>query len=224
MFVAPAETASFEQEVLRINARFNTEIIEGVSACPYARPARVAGSSQRRVVMASDARSALDGLMGVAADLAPREEVEVAQVIFPLIGLDAAAFQGFASDFGRANAALRPGRPVFVHAAFHPELPYSAETPSRLVPFFRRSPDPMIQLVRLAVLDAIHQAKPRGTQFFSGTAEEIAALLATRPESVTDRITRENHEAAMDGNLAHVSAIFQDILADRARSYARFVR
>ena len=56
------------------------------------------------------------------------------------------------------------------------------------------------------------------------TAEEIAALLATRPESVTDRITRENHEAAVGGNLEHVSAIFQDILADRARTYARFVR
>ena len=214
---------AFEEEVLRINDRYNREVVEALHVCPFARGARLAGTSVRRVVLG--ATVTMEAMVAVIEALEREPEVEVAQVLFPRVALDARAFQEFASGLGPVNAARHaPSRPIFVHAAFHPALPYFTDTPPRLVPFFRRSPDPMIQLVRLATLDAVHESKPRGTQFFGGDPRAVLALLAERPESVTDRITRENHEAAMAGGLARVDAILADIAEDRRVSYARWER
>lgn len=217
-------SSAFEREVLRINERFNHELVEAFAICPYAKGARHAGSSIRLVCPLEQPN--IGALIEVIEGLERREgvEVEVAQVILPLLALDAPSFQEFASDVGRANAARTKDRPVFVQAAFHPELPYSTETPHRLVPFFRRSPDPMIQFVRLSTLDALHEGRPRGTQFFDGTLADLQALLAPRKESVTDKITRENHAAAMAGALEKYEAIQASIRDDRARSYEPFLR
>ena len=211
-------STALEEQVLRINGRYNAELIESHQLCPYARGARLAGSSVRRVVGVTEA--SVGAVLAVIGELEARPEVEVAQLIFPLLELGPGAFQDFATEVGRANAARGPGRPVFVHAAFHPDLPYSAESGPRLVPFFRRSPDPLIQLVRLSVLDAIHASRPRGTMFFQGSPEEMAAVLRDRPESVTDLITRENHERAAAGGLAAMAAVLDDIATDRDASYA----
>lgn len=209
----------FIAEVLRIHARFNAEVIEGLDVCPYARPARGAGTSVRRVSLSTDVSATLHQ---VEAELALEPRVEVAQIVFPRVKLDAQAML----DVGSAHAEARSarGRPIFVHAVFHPALPYGIDSPSRLVPLFRRAPDPMIQLVRLAVLEAIHRSKPRGSQFFAGDADDLARLLAEpRSESVTDRITRENHERAVAGGHERVLAVLADIAGDRARSYAPFL-
>ncbi len=211
----------FVAEVLRVHARFNAEVIEGLDVCPYARPARVVGASVRRVSLSTEVSATLHE---IEAELGPRTEVEVAQIIFPRVTLGAQELLRVGSAHAEERAARVHGRPNFVHAVFHPELPYGIDTPSRLVPFFRRAPDPMIQLVRLEVLDSIHRSKPRGSQFFSGGADELAKLLAEpRPESVTDRITRENHARALAGELERISAILADIAADRARAYAPFL-
>jgi len=210
---------AFEREVRRINLRFNREVIEGLVVCPYARVARETGSST--VVVRGESVPTFEALFEVADALATDPAIEVAQVVFPRVTLGAAEFLAFGSDFGPANAARTPKkRPTFVHAAFHPGLSYGTDTPPRMVPFFRRSPDPMIQLVRLAVLDAIHATKPRGTQFFDGDVASLRELMKQkRPESVTDRITRENHERAMAGAHEKIGEILADIAADRARSY-----
>lgn len=214
------DVTAFVAEVLRIHARYNAEVIEGLDVCPYARPARNAGSSTRRVSLATEISAALDE---IEAELAPERDVEVAQVVFPLVRLSAQQMLHAASKHAEDRSARAKGRPIFVHAAFHPDLAYGVDTPSRLVPFFRRSPDPMIQLVRLEVLDDLHRSKPRGSQFFSGSADDLARLLAEpRVESVTDRITRENHERATAGQLARIEAIYADIARDRARAYAPF--
>jgi hypothetical protein len=81
----------------------------------------------------------------------------------------------------------------------------------------------MVQLVRLSVLDSIHANRPRGTQFFDGDPSEFLKLLRGRPESVTDRITRENHERALDGELARIEVLMGEIAADRAASYHPFL-
>jgi hypothetical protein len=213
---------ALEREVRRINLRFNSEIIEGLGVCPYARVARGTGASV--VVLRPEGSPTTGVLHGVVDELLGRPEVEVAQVVFPRVTLAAVDFLAFSARFGEENGARTPRqRPAFVHAAFHPGLAYGTETPPRLVPFFRRSPDPMVQLVRLSVLDAIHASKPRGTQFFDGDAAAMLALLKQqkRPESVTDRITRENHERALAGELGRIQAIHEDIARDRVQAYAR---
>lgn len=212
---------ALEREVRRINLRFNREIIEGFSVCPYARVAREGKTSL--VFVRAEEEPTVEALHEVVDELVQRPEVEVAQVVFPRVTLSASDFLSFSARFGEANAARTPRqRPPFVHAAFHPGLAYGTETPPRLVPFFRRSPDPMVQLVRLSVLDAIHASKPRGTQFFDGDLASMMELLKQkRPESVTDRITRENHERAMEGEMERIQAIHEDIARDRAQAYAR---
>jgi hypothetical protein len=213
--------AALEREVRRINLRFNREIIEGLGVCPYARVARE--RAQSIVFVRPEDPPTHGALFEVIDELLARPEVEVAQVIFPRVQASAHDFSAFSASFGEANAARTPRqRPAFVHAAFHPGLAYGTETPPRLVPFFRRSPDPMIQLVRLAVLDSIHASKPRGTQFFDGDPAAMLELLRQkRPESVTDRITRENHERALAGELERIQALHDDIARDREASYAR---
>jgi hypothetical protein len=222
-------SAAFEAEVLRINGRFNAEIIEALSVCPYAAPARRAGSSVRRVVLGRTVSE--DDLVRVALELEAITEpiVEVAQVILPQLTLDAKATLELGQRFGARNAQLaaegrRAKRPVFVHAVFHPDLPYKVDTPAQLVPFFRRSPDPFVQLVRLSVLDDLHAKRPRGTQFFDGSPDDLARLLAEKPvKSITELISEDNRRAALEGgNLARIEAILADILRDRAVAYAAF--
>lgn len=220
--MVPSWWAAFEREVLRINRRYNLEIIEALSVCPFARGARHSGASRVLVLPAEEA--SVEALLAVVEALEPATEVEVAQVVLPLAPEGPAAFSEVAARFGEANARRHGGkRPVFVHAAFHPQLPYSTDAPARLVPFFRRSPDPMVQLVRLSVLDAIHANRPRGTQFFDGDPSEFLRLLRSRPESVTDLITRENHERALAGELAQIEGLMAEIAADRAASYRPFL-
>lgn len=213
---------AFEREVRRINLRYNREVVEGLGVCPYARVGRETGGSV--VVVRGDDELTTEALLEVVDQMAPRSEVEVVQVVFPRVTSGHARFVERAAEFAGANAARTPRqRPAFVHAAFHPDLAYGTDTPPRLVPFFRRSPDPMVQLVRLSVLDTIHASKPRGTMFFDGDPQALMAMLTQqqkRPESVTDRITRENHERALAGGLERIAAILEDIAQDRRRAYA----
>ena len=215
LVAAPA----LEEEVLRINARYNAEFIEAFSLCPYARPARATGHSVREVLWLREPSPA-EAVKATEKRLQDAS-VEVVQSIFPLLRVDAGTFQQFAVDTANQMHPDRE-RPTFVIAAFHPELPYSAATPARLVPFFRRSPDPLLQFVRLSVLDALHGSRPRGTFFFDGPLTALPDLLASRPPSITDRITDDNHAAAMNGTFAAMQAVLENIAADRLRSYAPF--
>jgi hypothetical protein len=212
------------EQALRINGRFNLEVIEAFDVCPYASGARRAERSRRLVAWSRepDVSDFLDVVSSLEAD----DSVEVAQVVMPLMQADASVFQDFAAEMGRKNAERFPGRrPVFVHAAFHPDLPYATDTPQRLVPLFRRSPDATIQLIRLSVLDDLHAQRPRGTQFWGGSSESLSELLrAPKKESITDLITRENHERALSGMLERILAILDDLAGDRARTYADLAR
>lgn len=212
---------AFEREVLRINARYNEEVVERFGLCPYARPARAAGSSVRLVCAIREPD--VDAVLAEIVRLEGEPHVEVGQIVMPQLALDARAYVDFIARVGERNAARFPAgkRPVFVHAAFHPELPYDTDTGPKLVPFFRRSPDPLMQVVRLAVLDALHATRPRGTAFFDGTPEELMRLLSEKPaKSITERITDDNHRAALAGMLDQAKAAMADIAADRARAYA----
>lgn len=209
------------REALRIHRRFNEEVIERFNVCPYAKGARQTSTSEIFVLPIE--RADVGAIIAIIEQLEGQPEIEVAQVVCPLVGLDAATFSEFASEVGRTNAArFSQARPHFVHAAFHPHLAYSEATAQRMVPFFRRSPDPMIQLVRLAVLDSIHKNHPRGTMFFDGPPEQMLELLMRkRPESVTERITRENHEAARAGMKGEIEAMMASICDDRDETYRR---
>ena len=173
-------------------------------------PSLSSGEVGRRVLGALDeARAAID-------DFAGQPAIAVALLIFPRVGLDAAAFD-------RACVPLRAVHPAFVAAVFHPQTPFDAATPAQAVGFFRRAPDPMLQIVRAAVLDAARGHADSAGKFLFDYSPAAWQQLERRQHklSLSERIARDNHRL-LQQNLAAVQAIYDDIAVDRARSYARF--
>jgi len=180
-------------------------VVERFGICPFAEPALKAGGVARRVLTnAEDARAAIDELAGDT-------KIEVALLIFPSVTMSAAAFDRWCAPLREANAA-------FVAAVFHPDTPYDLATPSQAVGFFRRAPDPTLQLVRLSVLEEV---RGRGGKFmfdFSAAAwEELKKREHRLPTS--ERIARDNHALVMRDGISTLQAIYDDIRADRQRSY-----
>jgi hypothetical protein len=98
-------------------------------------------------------------------------------------------------------------------------LKYSTATPDQLVPLFRRSPDPSLQFIRYAALDAVRSASPSGKFIFDFSARAWAELERRERElPVSDKIARDN---AARADVARILSIYDDIRSDRDASYAR---
>jgi hypothetical protein len=179
-------------------------VVVRFGVCPFAAPALTGGAVARRVL------DGLDEAPAAIAALAPDEAIEVALLIFPRETADAATFD-------RACAPLRTLHPAFVAAVFHPDTPYDAATPAQAVGFFRRAPDPTLQLVRASVL-----ARVRGSdgKFLFDFSAEAWAELRKREQRLppSERIARDNHRL-LGERLRELEAIYDDIRADRERSY-----
>lgn len=216
--------AAFERELLRLNDRYVVEFVEAFGLCPFSRSAREKGAVLRRVFWL-DRPEPGPVLAFVEGELAALEGVEVCLAIFPTLGCSSGEFQHFATEVNRLHAErAAPRRPTFVLAPFHPGASYNDASAARLVPFFRRSPDPTLQFVRLAVLDRIHDQRPRGTRFFDGTIEAWQALGGEPPPpSVTEQITESNFRLARAGGAwSKMRAVLDDIFAERAAIGGRF--
>ena len=72
-------------------------------------------------------------------------------LIYPEFAGDLRAFEEF-RDHVRGSLRL------FYCVAFHPALPMDLSDANRAVSFLRRSPDPTLQLVRIATLDRVRSA------------------------------------------------------------------
>lgn len=217
---AVTDEDAFVAEVLRLHQRYAEEVVEAFNICPWARRAREEGEWERPVLLQRDLaiEPSLEVIRGLEAD--PRATV-VAIVIYPRLAVGPRAFDEFAARVRAADQARHGGRPVYVAATFHPDYVLSDRSPAAAVPWFRRSPDPSIQLIRHAVIEEA-RGGGHGKFFFdlsSHSMDELRERLEKR--SVTDTITADNH-ALLDGGRDRIAAIYRDILADRDRSYARF--
>jgi hypothetical protein len=198
-------------EVRRILERYLVEVVERHALCPWARTARETGELAVGILWGTPA---IEDWVAEAGRLLAAPATRVAMVIAPELAIARPAF-GALRD--RVAAAL-PGAGV---AEFHPEAALDLATPARLVPFLRRAPDPLLQLVPLAVLDAARAAQavptiaPIAAQsaMLSGRAEPPRAGLA-------ERIATANH-ATVAAAHAEITAALDAIAADRAAAYAR---
>ena len=195
-------------EVLRILERYLVEVVERHALCPWARAAREQGELAVGIVWGTPV---LDAWIAEAARLLALPATRVAMVIAPEIAVSREAFRALrdAVAAGIASAGV---------ADFHPAAALDLATPARLVPFLRRSPDPLLQLVPLALLDAVRTGPPAAdlaqqATMLSGRAEAPRADIATR-------IAAANH-ATVAGAHAAISAALDDIAADRRAAYAR---
>jgi len=180
-------------------------VVERFSICPFAEPAMKAGTVARRVLAEPErARALID-------ELAADGKIEVALLIFPTVTMSAGEFDAWCAPLRAANAA-------FVAAVFHPETPYELGTAAQAVGFFRRAPDPTLQLVRLSVLDEV---RGRGGKFMFDFSPAAWAELKKREHRLptSERIARDNHELVVREGISTLQAIYDDIRADRQRSY-----
>jgi hypothetical protein len=208
-----------EREVQRVHARYQIEIVEGLALCPWAKQARREGRVQLSVSFMENPDQAA---AGAAIERLMQPDIEVGMLAFPALALDRLPFAHFASDIrvwvdGRWPRGASP----FALADFHPNAEADRSTPERLVPFLRRAPDPLLQIVRQSVLASV-RTEPQGTSFLDPSHYDLRALLSLPPEplSLAARVARSNARNVERVGLRRIEALISDILADRDASYA----
>jgi hypothetical protein len=192
-------------EVRRILDRYLVEVVEAYDLCPWAKAARLAGEIAVGIVAGTPT---IEAWIAACRDALAQPGARVAMVVAPELAIDRTAF-----------AALRDAVAAELRDAgiadFHPAAPLDLASPARLVPFIRRAPDPMLQLVPLAILDTV-----RSTPIASRAQQAQILTGLTRPsEDVAARIARTNH-ATVAEHATRIAEILDDIARDRATAYS----
>jgi hypothetical protein len=195
-------------EVRRILDRYIVEVVEAYDLCPWARAARTGGELSVAILWGEPDE---DAWVAAAEALLARPQTRVAMVLAPETARTPAELHAL-----RDRVVTRI--PTAGVADFHPEAALDLASPARLVPFLRRSPDPLLQLVPLALLDSVRGAPPTADRFTQ--AQMLVGLAAAPRGDVADRIAAANH-ATMTAHAAQITRTLDDIAADRSTSYAR---
>jgi hypothetical protein len=218
-----AVAARLEREALRVYARYQLEIVEGLSLCPWARRARLEGRVRQRVLLLRSADPT--PVVASIAELAADPTIDIGLLLFPRLELDADGFERFVAAARLADEAGRPlGGVPFAMACFHPDAAPDLADPERLIPFLRRTPDPTVQLVRRSVLDEVRASAPHGTCFVDELQLGAVPLEPAELPPLRERIARSNLETLRRVGLDEVSALLDQIRADRDRAYARILQ
>lgn len=196
-------------EVRRVLDRYLVEVVEAYDLCPWAASARRSGELAIDVLFGTPDAAAFAACARV---LLARPETRVAMIVAP----ELVATQGDLRTLKDAVTTLVPGVGV---ADFHPTAPLDLATPARAVPFCRRAPDPLLQLVPLSVLDAIRGGGPHAQDRARQLAMLGGYITAPRAE-VADRIAAANH-ASLTTHGPAIAATLAAIAVDRAAAYAR---
>ena len=194
-------------EVVRILERYLVEIVERYELCPWARGAREHGELAVAIVWGTPELAAW--LAEARRALAPG--VSVAMIVAPELAITRASLSAVRDQLA---AAL----PTAGIAEFHPDAALDLATPARLVPFLRRAPDPLLQLVPLAILDAVRAQLPPAAR--AQQAAMLGGHAAPPRAPATRRIADANHATASHAH-AEITATLDAIAADRRAAYAR---
>jgi hypothetical protein len=198
--------AALVAEALRLNARYVEEVVIGWGLCPWAAQAWRDGAVARRVSVepALENAAPFEGALAFIDEITSNPAISIGLLIFPRATQTEATWGTFAERVRRADRARRaPGATTpFLLAAFHPgsgESATAASNAGALVSFIRRTPDPMLQLVRASLLDR----------------------LAPAGRGLSGEIARANFAAVNARTPAALDALIGEIRADREASYAR---
>ena len=211
-----------EREVRRIHTRYQTEVVEAFGLCPWAKEARKSGRVHMHVAFLTetDPRAAL-----ALIDACMHEPgTEIGILVWPLLSISRRQHAHFVADVRAADEARAPrGTQRFALADFHPNARADLTNPEKLVPFLRRAPDPMIQIVRTDVLARVRGEQSHGTSYVDPDklAQLSLAELEAPAPSVAARVAQQNLRTVQRVGIETLAHVFDDILADRAESYAR---
>lgn len=197
--------AALEREARRLLARYQVEVVERFGLCPWAEPARARGEVRVDVVDADEAGAALDAFLGDAS-------AAIGLVVMPSFEGDARALRRFRDELLAGERASR-----LALADFHPDAALDDSAPERLVPWLRRSPDPMLQAVRHETLSSLRR---RATTL--DPAAQVAAIAGRAPPPRADpaAVVAADNFAIVRAQGDLVAAALDDIARDRAAAYA----
>lgn len=216
--------AAFAREVVRVNRRYATEVVQAHKLCPFVRDVDVAFG--RFCVGLSDRVDVEE-----ARDAFVRAESPVLHVVYPLVRGPASEFERFGAEVGRAardvwrsapdgDARFGPEPPVI--ATFHPELAGDRSTAHRMIGLLRRAPDPFVQIIPGGHHESGTTVAP--IQDIEGLSPEaITKLFAVAPPPPKDR-AHETFARLTPAAWEQITASIADIRADRDRAYAPYLR
>ncbi|HSC86554.1 MAG TPA: DUF1415 family protein [Polyangiaceae bacterium] len=213
-------------EATRLCQRYVDEVVLAFDLCPWAAPSLRAKRVQITVITEHFSQRnewtapALTATRRLA-EASLHEQNELVLLVFPRCTLGRLEFDGFLREVRAQMAAERPdgGEDPYALAAFHPDAPADSASPERLIPFLRRSPDPLLQAVRTSSLSRLESVHGAGTGFVGPEALLAIARGAPAHEPLRLRIARENLGTFEREGRAAFEAVFQDLQADRARIY-----
>jgi len=212
------------REVERIHTRYQLEVVEAFGLCPWAKEARTSGRVQMVVTFTRSAdAAAVQATLPLIDDAMRAEATEVGMLIFPQLALGRLAFAHFVAEVRAAEESRRPrGQQPFALADFHPAAQPDTRTPQTLVPFLRRAPDPMIQIVRTGVLAHVRGPHDHGTKYLDAAqlAELASGTLPAPTTAVSTRVAEHNYRTVQRVGEAQLHSVFLTITADRNQSYA----
>lgn len=195
-------------EVRRILERYLIEVVERYELCPWARGAR----DRREIAVAILwGTPPLEAWVTEAERLLAVPVTRVAMVIAPELATSREAF-------GALRDQVAQRLPSAGVAEFFPEAALDLATPARLVPFLRRAPDPLLQLVPLALIDAVRATPP--TAALAQQAAMLRGHAASPQDAPSDQIAATNHATVARAHVA-ITGTLEDIAADRRAAYAR---
>ena len=197
--------AALEREARRLLERYQVEVVDRFGLCPWAQPARARGEVRVAIVDAGGAGDALDAFLADA-------KAAIGLVVLPRFEGDARALRRLRDELLASERAR-----VLALADFHPDAARDDATADRLVPWLRRSPDPMLQAVRHETLASLRRATTT-----LAPAAQVAAIAGRAPPPRVDPAA-----AVASANLAlvraqgdAVAAALDDIARDRDATYA----
>lgn len=231
MHAADEDDLELDREARRLCQRYVDEVVLAFDLCPWAAPALRAGRVQmfvihREISSENDFAAAARDAARVLGTCADTPDIELALLLFPRARVERLAFDGLLRRL-RVGEGEQRGERTFALAAFHPDAAPDRTTPERLIPFLRRSPDPMIQAVRTATLERIEPVSRAGTGFVDVTELVSLSLLAPEsllappPEPLRLRIAKQNERTLTERGVDAFERAVADIIADRERTYAR---
>jgi hypothetical protein len=195
-------------EVRRLLDRYIVEVVEAYDLCPWARAARTGGEIGVEVLWG---QPALEDWLAAAGRAFASPRVRLGMLVAPELAATPAELRAMRDRI----TAVRHGVGI---SEFHGVAEIDLCWPARLVPFLRRSPDPLLQLVPLALLDSVRGAPPAVDRI--AQAQILGGLASAPRGDVADSIAAANH-ARVAVERAAVEAVLDDIAADRRRSYAQ---
>jgi hypothetical protein len=205
-------------ESTRLARRYIDEVVLELGLCPWAKGALNLGRVQIFPLLGD-----LQGPQG--KELAARELLDTLMVLPREIELILAPFPEFSGTRTGFDEVARELRRIdlgreFALAAFHPDPVTDVSDASKAVSLFRRSPDPMLQVVRTEVLDRLSADSGEGTSFVG--IESLLHVLTRPPStSVRQRVINHNFEVLESMGRRKVEMKLEDIHEDRLRTYAR---